>query len=205
MSGSYNRKDHLYQKAKSEGYRSRAAYKLKELQQKYRFIQPGFSVLDLGCWPGGWLQVAGELVTPSGVAAGVDLQPLEDLAQLQNESPAIKFVAGDARDAPVQQQLFAFAGGKFDVVLSDMSPKLSGISEVDRSAAVGLAELALAISKKCLKTGGVLVIKVFKGNETEEFYRKLLQPAFEKTVRVELDATRKTSNEFYLFARNFKG
>ena len=198
MAGNYNRKDHLYEKAKEEGYRSRASYKLKELNQKYSLIKQGFKILDLGCWPGGWLQVAGELMGNHGVAVGIDLVEME---KFPNEQ--IHGIMGDVRDDATIEKALALAGDKFDVVISDMSPKLSGIPEVDRTAAVGLNELALWVCGPTLKKGGNLVMKVFKGNETEVFV-KTLRPLFNKVVRSELDATRKTSNEFYLVALGYK-
>ena len=199
MSGNYNRKDHLYEKAKAEGFRSRAAYKLKELQQKFGIIRPGFKVLDLGCWPGGWLQVASQYVGGAGRVVGIDLVETEPLP-----SNRVSIIAGDARDEEVRERAFKEAGGDFDSIISDMSPKLTGISEVDRMAAVGLNELTLWMATQCLRPGGSTVMKVFKGNETEEFFRKELRPAFEKVVRCELDSSRKTSSEYYLVAFGFR-
>lgn len=199
MSGNYERKDHLYQRAKDEGYRSRAAYKLMELDKKYHLLRSGSKVLDLGCWPGGWLQVASRRIGKSGVAVGIDLVPVESL-DVEN----VRIICGDAREDTIIEQALSFAPQGFDVVLSDMSPKLSGIKEADRAGTVACAELALWAAGRLLRKGGNFVCKVFKGNETEEFIRAA-RPKFDKLTRSELDATRKTSNEFYVLGFGFHG
>ncbi len=199
MSGGYNRTDHLYRKAKEEGFRSRAAYKLIELNKRFKAIGPGSRVLDLGAWPGGWLQVAADLVGSSGVVVGIDLVAIEPLP-----FPQVRLITGDAADEDVQSQAFGIAGGKFQAVLSDMSPKLTGIKEADRAATIGCAELAFHIATKTLENDGTLIIKLFKSNEAEQFV-KMIRPMFNKVSRSELDATRKTSNEFYVVGSGFKG
>ncbi|NLF25246.1 MAG: RlmE family RNA methyltransferase [Deltaproteobacteria bacterium] len=198
MPGSYNRKDHFYNKAKSQGFRSRAYFKLEELSAKYKLFRTGFKVLDLGAWPGGWLQFAGKAVGPKGLVLGLDLVEIEAFAESH-----IKTLRGDACDPHVQQQAVALAGAKFDVVLSDMSPKLSGVREADSAAAVALAEAALSACRFCLKEDGALVIKLFKGVGTEEFVRGA-RSSFKKLAREELEASRKTSNEYYLVGRGFR-
>lgn len=199
MPGDYNRTDHFYQKAKAEGFRSRAAYKLLEIDKKYGLLKPGFRVLDLGCWPGGWLQAAAQRVTGSGVVVGIDLVEVEPFPD-----PQIKTITGDVRDEGSLNAATQFAGGIFDVVLSDMSPKLSGIRERDRAAALDCAELALDIAGLALRSDGSLVIKVFKSNEAEQFIRTS-RPLFKKVARLELDASRKTSTEFYFIGLGFTG
>lgn len=199
MSSKYNRKDHLYQRAKEQGYRSRAAYKLKELQAAHRLIPKGGTVLDVGAWPGGWCQVALECIGAqdslepakggAGEVWGIDLQELDPL-----DDPRCHLIRGDARDLEL---LLPREGMKFDAVISDMSPKLTGIREVDQAATVGCAELALWVAERYLKVGGSFVVKVFKGSETDLFVRSL-RPIFKKVVRSELDSTRGTSNEFYV-------
>lgn len=199
MCADYNRKDRLYERAKEEGYRSRAAYKLIELDKKHKILRPGVKVFDLGAWPGGWTQVASAAVGPKGVVVAIDLVPID---QLPAEN--VLLICGDARDDSHIQAALTHAGARFDVVVSDMSPKLTGIREADQAGTVGCAELALYVAGQVLKEGGDLVIKVFKGNDTEVFVRQL-RSAFSKVVRAELDSTRKTSNEFYLLGRGFKG
>lgn len=199
VSTSYNRTDHLYRKAKEEGYRSRAAYKLIELNQRFRLLRTGAAVLDLGASPGGWLQVAAEAVGPSGKVVGIDLVTIDPL-----EAPNVFLITGNASLPEVQSEAFKLAAGKFDVVLSDMSPKLTGIKEVDRNGALACADLAWDIATQTLVPEGALVIKVFKSDEAERFV-KTIRPRFNKLVRSELDATRKTSNEFYVVATGFRG
>jgi len=196
MSSGYNRKDHLYQKAKESGYRSRAAYKLKEIQTAYKIIQNGSSVLDVGAWPGGWVQVALEFIGPSGTVTGIDLQALEPF-----EDPRVRLIVGDARDLGA---LLPDPAMRFDVVISDMSPKLTGIKEADQAGTVACAELALYVAQQHLKKGGNFAVKVFKGGEVEGFV-KLARPMFNKLVRSELQSTRNTSNEFYVIGLGFKG
>ena len=198
MSGTYDRKDHFYKKAKEEGFASRAAYKLLELDKRFQLLKQGFRVIDLGAWPGGWLQVVSGKVGQNGMVIGIDLVPIDDFG-----IPNVKTITGDVGDEDKLLEAQLIAGGKFDLVLSDMSPKLSGIKEADRYAAVHCAELALFAAGKLLNKGGNLVIKVFKSNETEAFV-KTCRPLFNKVTRSELDSTRKTSNEFYLVCLGFK-
>jgi 23S rRNA (uridine2552-2'-O)-methyltransferase len=198
MAGTYNRKDSLYNRAKEQGFRSRAYFKLEELNRKYKLLKPGSRVLDLGAWPGGWLQYTEKTVGPNGVCVGIDLVEIEAFS-----SNYIKVLAGDVGDPGVLREALVLAGGKFDVVLSDMSPKLSGIREADNAAVLGLAELALASASDCLTAGGGLVIKVFKGGDTEAFVRRL-KPLFGRLAREELDSSRKTSNEFYVVGLGYR-
>jgi 23S rRNA (uridine2552-2'-O)-methyltransferase len=195
MSSEYNRKDHLYQKAKDEGYRSRAAYKLLEIQQSYKIIPQGAHVLDVGAWPGGWTQVALELVGPKGAVTAIDLQALDPI-----DDPRCSLIAGDARDL---EEILGHPEPCFDVVISDMSPKLTGIKEADQAGTVGCAELALYVAQQLLKKGGSFAVKVFKGGEVEGFV-KSARPMFNKLIRSELKSTRATSNEFYIIGLGFK-
>lgn len=197
MSSNYNRQDSYYKKAKAAGFRSRAYYKLDDIQKKYKLIKSGDRVLDLGAWPGGWMQCAAKHCGSQGLVCGIDLVPLDEF-----ERDNIHILTGDVRDEQIIQQACTIADGHYDVLLSDMSPKLSGIKEADRLAAVGLVELAFWVAGRVLKNGGSFVAKVFKSNEAEEFYRQV-RPSFEKLQRQQLDSTRKTSNEFYLVGTGF--
>ena len=191
----YNRKDHLYQKAKDEGYRSRAAYKLIEIQDAYKIIKNGDRVLDVGAWPGGWTQVALQFVGGSGNVTAIDLQPLDPI-----DDSRCSLIAGDARDL---DDILGLKEPSFDVVISDMSAKLTGIKEADQAAAVGCAELALYVAHQMLKNGGNFAVKVFKGGDVEGFV-KSTRPMFNKLVRSELKSSRNTSNEFYIIGLGFK-
>lgn len=145
------------------------------------------------------MEVSSQICGSGGLVVGIDLKEIEDFP-----SPNIKAIAGDVRDEEALAKALELSGGAYDVVLSDMAPKISGIREVDQAASRGCAELALWVAERMLSTGGTLVIKVFKGNETEEFV-KVARPMFNKLVRSELKSTRKTSSEFYLVGFGFKG
>jgi 23S rRNA (uridine2552-2'-O)-methyltransferase len=195
----YERQDKFYKQAKEEGFMSRAAYKLQELDKRFRLLRRGHKVLDLGAWPGGWLQVAGPVVGSSGVVVGIDLKEITDL-----KVPArFKSLVGDVADESVLGQAVEFAGGPFDLVLSDMSPKITGIRLVDEAALSNCYDAALGAAYKCLRQGGCLVVKAFKGNESHQFSMKLRE-IFNIVKRCELDSTRKSSNEFYIVCLNFK-
>lgn len=198
MAGQYNRKDRWYKEAKTHGFRSRAAYKLLELNKHHKFIKQGYSVLELGAWPGGWLQVAARLNAPTGVVVGIDLTQIEGMADGR-----IHVLTGDVRDSALIERACVAAGGSFDVVLSDLAPKLSGIREADEAQTIALAETALEVCKQALKPGGAFVVKLFKSNDSDTFVRSA-KAQFARAARCELDTTRKTSSEFYLVGSGFK-
>ena len=194
----YRRKDGFYARAKAAGYRSRAAYKLLELSRRYRLIRPGEHVVDLGAWPGGWLQVAAQCVGPSGTVVGVDTQPIERLA------PPVTTIAGDALDPAVQDRVRAACGGRVDVVLSDMAPKLSGIRDRDMARAHELAEAGLAIADRLLAPRGRLLLKLFTGPENDAVIAAARR-RFETVKLTSTEATRKGSAELYLIGIGFRG
>lgn len=198
MGSQYKRQDHLYLKAKQEGYQSRAAYKLIELQERFRLIPSNSKVLDLGAWPGGWSEVALEYIGSSGLIVGIDLVAVDSIGD-----PRFHFIHGDARDDAVLNQAAEISAGKYDAVISDMSPKLTGIKEADQMATVGCAELALFVSAALLKPGGNFVVKVFKGGDVESFI-KGARAQFDKVTRTELKSSRNSSNEFYVVGIGFK-
>ena len=196
---SYERKDHLYKKAKAEGFASRAAYKLQELQKKFHLLRPGIRVLDLGAWPGGWIQVALSEVGEQGRIVGIDLVELGGFGQSN-----VLLLSGDAADTELWARAREFAGGPFDLVLSDMAAKLTGIREADVMAALSCVEIAFAAAEDLLAPGGNLVMKVFPGNEVEQFLRGM-RKSFERVSRVGLDSTRRSSNETYVVGLHFLG
>jgi 23S rRNA (uridine2552-2'-O)-methyltransferase len=195
----YERKDALHQRAKREGYRSRAAYKLLELQKRTRLLRRGQCVVDLGAWPGGWLQVAAEIVGESGRIVGVDLATIEPLTAMQ-----VTIVHGDVTDPECIALVVETLGRKADVVLSDLAPKLTGIGPRDAAQSERLAEATRAFAAATLRTGGVLVMKHLGGREGEQA-RAELKPRFESVRQLGLDATRKGSSELYVVATGFRG
>jgi 23S rRNA (uridine2552-2'-O)-methyltransferase len=194
----YERKDAFYRKAKREGYRSRAAYKLLSLNRDFHLLKRGDRVVDLGSWPGGWVQVAAEVVGKEGKVVGIDLAPLDPLP-LQNTT----LLQGDATDPAQQEQIRAALDGKANVVLSDMAPKLSGIKEADQVRALTLYQAALSCALALLRPNGTLLVKVFAGSEQKAFLSQLRSVfATVKTTRSE--AARKGSAETYVLAAGKK-
>ncbi len=190
----YDRKDSYYRRAKQEGYRSRAAYKLLEVAERYKLIPRGARVLDLGCWPGGWLQVAAELAGPHGTVVGIDLKETDPV-------PSASIMTGDVTDPEVLVKLRAAApGGAYDVILSDLAPKLSGVRFSDEARAAELNQVALAVAETLLKTGGMLLMKTFMSGETEAMLRRARE-LFSSVRLTSVDASRKGSSEHYLIAR----
>lgn len=197
MSIPYDRKDHFYQKAKREGYRSRAAYKLIELDQKNRLFRSGMSVLDLGCAPGSWSQVAAEKIGAQGKVLGVDLNQVEPITNAT-------LIVGDITEQTTFDEIVRILNGKVDLVISDLSPSLSGIKFADALRAAGLVESAYYCASHCLRQGGDFVAKIFPGPDTDKLTKELRQ-SFNSVSREVLSSTRKTSKEFYLVAKGYKG
>lgn len=194
----YQRKDAYYRRAKSEGYRSRAAYKLMELNARHRFMRPGDRVLDLGAWPGGWTQVAAEGVGDKGKVVAVDLVALEALPQ-----PWVRLFCADLRDENVRRLIAEALGGKADLVLSDMAPKLTGIRDRDEAQAADLARLALDVARDLLRPGGKLLLKLFDNSETRELIAEIRE-SFTAVSSFRPEATRKGSAELYALATGFR-
>jgi 23S rRNA (uridine2552-2'-O)-methyltransferase len=196
----YDRKDHFHQRAKREGYRSRAAYKLLEIQQSQRLLKPGQRVIDLGCWPGGWLQVAAEAVGRKGRVVGVDLAAIDP--PLDNEN-VIAFCA-DLTQPTVVEELIERLGGSADVLLSDAAPKLSGIRAADQAREGALLEGVEALLGGLLRKGGTLLIKILEGPDAVLVDRRLRRE-FESAKTVKPSASRRGSSERYLLGRGYKG
>jgi 23S rRNA (uridine2552-2'-O)-methyltransferase len=194
----YDRKDALHQRAKREGYRSRAAYKLLELQKRGRVLRRGQVVVDLGAWPGGWLQVAAEVVGPSGRVVGIDLAQIDPLP-----APQIVVVRDDVTDPSCAIRLAELLGRKADVILSDLAPKLTGIGPRDAAQAATLAEATRSLATRLLGPGGTLVTKTLGGQEGE-LARAALKELFASVRQLGLDSTRKGSSELYLLATGFQ-
>ena len=200
----YNRKDHLYHQAKEEGYRSRAAYKLLELDKKFHLLKKSAKIIDLGCAPGSWLQVASAKVGSSGVVIGIDRLPVQPFIKesFANKGCRPVILQGDILDPQIQAKVIETAGGHVDVVLSDMSPDLSGVYFRDASDSAELVQMAFNIASDVLKAGGAIVTKIFPGTEADEIF-KAMQPHYAKLTRETLKSTRTTSKEIYFVG--FKG
>jgi len=188
----YNRKDYYYKKAKEEGKPSRAAYKIEQIQKRFRVINRGDIVIDLGCSPGGWLKEISKLIGPKGTVVGVDAEAIR--VEIPRNGA---FVLGDIMSADAIEQLCLRLTREADVVVSDMAPNLSGITFRDSYRSYELASRALEICRGILKEGGNFVVKVFPGRELDAFKRSLKQ-TFKKVETVVPPATRKTSSELYL-------
>ena len=196
----HERKDeHYYNKAKEEGYRSRASYKLKQIQDKFGIFDKAKYVLDLGAAPGGWLQVASEHVDEyEGMVLGVDLNPIEPL---YNEN--VVTMVGDVRDLEVQEDILNFFDGKADVILSDMAPDVIGEWDVDQFRQIHLARIALRLCDKLLKEDGWFVVKIFQGGEHTRYIHEV-KDMFEYVKNFKPAASRKQSAERYVVAHKLK-
>jgi 23S rRNA (uridine2552-2'-O)-methyltransferase len=194
----YTRKDAAYRAAKRSGFRSRAALKLVELDEKFRLFKPGAYVVDLGCWPGGWLQVAAERVGATGKVVGVDRERTDALGL-----PQVVIVTADAGDPAARQVVRETLGRNADVILSDMAPKLSGVKVADRERHLALVALANEWARELLATQGRVVVKLFSEVEGESM--RLLRGAFADVSLHRPPSTRKGSSEIYAVASGPRG
>jgi 23S rRNA (uridine2552-2'-O)-methyltransferase len=195
----YNPQDRYYKRAKQEGYRSRAAYKLLELQQRFRLIRPGDVVVDLGAAPGGWLQVAAKWAGQTGKVIGIDLQPIDAFGE-----PNIFVLQGDITRPEMARKIAELARGKVHCVLSDLSPRLSGIRDADTARCLELNRTALALAIALLRPGGSFLVKSFVSQELQTFTLEL-KKHFHSVQRTRPEATRQGSSEFYYLAKGFHG
>ena len=180
--------------AQQQGLRSRSAFKLIELQEKYNLIRPGMTVVDLGAAPGGWCQVARPLVGDAGRVIGLDILGMEPVA-------GVEFIKGDfTEDEPLRELESLLGGQKVDLVLSDMAPNMSGMAAMDQAKAMYLAELALEFVRDHLKQGGDYVVKLFQGTDFDGYVREV-RSMFEKVQVRKPKASRPRSREVYLLAR----
>lgn len=193
----YEPHDAYYKKAKQEGYRSRAAYKLLELHQRFRLMRPGDLVVDLGAAPGGWLQVAAKIVGRSGKVIGIDLQPMERFHE-----PNVIAVQGDITAGAVQKEIKDLLGGPAHCVLSDLAPRLSGIRDADTARCVELNRTALLVATELLRPGGILLTKSFVNTELQALTLEIKQ-YFRSVQRTRPEATRQASSEFYFCAKDY--
>ena len=186
--------DVYVRRAKQDGYRSRSAYKLLEILEKDKMVRPGMTVVDLGAAPGGWSQVLAPLVGMKGQVIALDILEMEPLR-------GVAVIRGDFSEQATLKLLEEQTGNRsIDLVVSDMSPNISGVGLVDRARSIHLAELALEFARDRLKPGGDLLVKVFQGAGLDEF-RKELSIAFGSVAVRKPKASRDRSSEFYLLAR----
>ena len=185
-------------KSQEDGYRSRASYKLIELDGKDKLFRPGQIVVDLGAAPGGWSQVAAERVGDTGVVIASDILPMNPIA-------GVDFVQGDFTEDEVFEALLKLLGDRrADVVISDMAPNMSGMAAVDIPKAMGLVELALDMAKRVLRPGGVFVAKVFQGEGFEALLADM-RGSFDTVVSRKPDSSRARSREIYQVCKGFRG
>ena len=190
--------DPYVKRAQREGYRARSAYKLLELDERDRLLRPGMTVVDLGAAPGGWSQVAAAAVGEKGRVVASDILSMDAIR-------GVEFIQGDFREEAVLAQILAAIGdAKADLVLSDMSPNLSGVAPADQAASIYLLELALDLAGRVLKPGGDLVGKLFQGVGSDEYLKQLRQVFTKVSIR-KPDSSRSRSREVYFVARGFKG
>ncbi|KPV64408.1 MAG: Ribosomal RNA large subunit methyltransferase E [Candidatus Bathyarchaeota archaeon BA2] len=192
------KREYYYQKAKEEEFRSRAAYKLLQAVEKHRFIRPGDVVADLGAAPGGWTQASLRIVGSKGFVLGVDLKRMEPIDQ-----PNVRTIIGDVTDSQTTQNIKEFLPRSADVVISDASPNVSGIWELDHARQIDLARHSLRVATSVLKPDGNFFVKVFQGDMLNDFVKEVKQHfGFVKLVKPK--ASRAKSAELYVLGVNFR-
>ena len=191
------KREYYYRKAKEEKYRSRAAYKLLQAEKKYHFMKPGYVVVDLGAAPGGWLQVSRELVGEKGFILGVDLKHIPPF-----DLPNVYTIVGDITDPQTTSEIKGVLPRSADVVISDVSPNISGIWELDHARQIDLARKSLQIAVSVLKPNGSFFVKVFQGDMLNEFLKEVKQHfIFVKLIKPK--ASRAKSSELYILGLDF--
>jgi 23S rRNA (uridine2552-2'-O)-methyltransferase len=189
--------DNYVKQAQQMGYRSRAVFKLLEIQEKDALIKPGMVVVDLGAAPGGWSQVARDLAGDDGMVFALDILPMDPI-------PGVHIIEGDFREqAPYDKLLDMLDGRQVDLVISDMAPNISGMAAVDQPRSMYLCELALEFARQTLKPGGDFLVKVFQGEGFDEFFVQMRR-SFTKVLTRKPQASRSKSREVYLLGKNFK-
>jgi len=192
------KKDPYYKKSKKEDYRSRASFKLSQLDKKYKIIKKGTAVVDLGASPGGWSQVALEKVGEEGLVLGVDLQKIKPFRE-EN----FYFIRGDFTKTEVQEKIVDIIDGKADTIISDASPQLSGIKDVDHLRSIDLANSVIDIADNILENDGNLLIKVFQGEEYKNLIESL-KKKFKILKTTKPASSRKKSSEMYVIGLKYK-
>ena len=191
-----SRRDQYRRLAKDQGYRARSAYKLLQMNRSYNIIKKGDKVVDLGCAPGGWLQVAMKEVGSSGKVIGVDLKPVTPVA-------GATILQGSIENPNVLSKIAEILGCKADVILSDMAPNVSGVWDIDHARQISLSTIALGFARQVLRVGGSSVFKIFEGEMLKEF-KSELQKSFGKVLLSKPSASRQESSELYIVCLDFK-
>jgi 23S rRNA (uridine2552-2'-O)-methyltransferase len=192
------KREYYYRKAKAEKLRSRASYKLLQAVKKYKFIKPGYVIVELGAAPGGWTQAALQLVEDSGFVLAVDQKPIKPF-----EVPNVRAITGDISDPNTIKNILEFLPRSADVVISDVSPNISGVWELDHARQIDLASQSLKIATHILRQGGNFFVKVFQGSTTKEFVDEAKRYfSFVKLVKPR--ASRSKSAELYVLGMNFR-
>lgn len=190
--------DPYVKQAQKDGYRSRSAYKLIELNERDRLLKPGMRVMDLGSAPGGWSQVAARSVGSKGRVLATDILPMDPISN-------VDFIQGDFTEDVVVEQIFEWLdGAKFDLIISDIAPNISGIDSADQAACMYFLELALDTVRKALKPGANFVAKMFQGEGSDAFLKELRKSFVKVSIRKPA-ASRPKSREVYIVARGFRG
>lgn len=190
--------DQYVQQAQRDGYRSRASYKLLEIQARDRLIKPGMSVIDLGSAPGGWCQVIADIVGMKGRVVAVDLLSMDPVA-------GVEFIQGDfTEDEILEQMLALFENSRVGLVVSDMAPNISGIKSADTTKSIYLAELGLDLCGQLLEPGGAFLVKVFQGEGFDQFLKDMKR-VFRKVSTRKPKASRPKSREIYLLGTGYRG
>ena len=192
------KRDYYYRKAKEEKYRSRAAYKLFQAIEKYHFIKNGDVIVDLGAAPGGWVQAARKIVGSRGFVLGVDLKPIEPFPQSN-----VRTIIGDINEQETLEQILTMIPKKADVVISDVSPNISGIWEVDHARQIDLAQQSLKIALETLRPLGNFFAKVFEGDLLSDFIKKMKRH-FEVVRIIKPMASRAKSSEMFVLGMRLK-
>jgi len=192
------KREYYYRKAKEEKFRSRASYKLLQAVKKHKFIKPGYVVVDLGAAPGGWTQAARKLVEESGFVLAVDLKQIEPL-----DASNVRTIIGDISEPKTIEDIHEFLSRSADVVISDVSPNVSGIWELDNARQIDLARQSLKIANSILRYGGNFFVKVFQGSSTNRFVDEVRQH-FRFVKLVKPRASRAKSAELYVLGMNYK-
>jgi 23S rRNA (uridine2552-2'-O)-methyltransferase len=192
------KKDHYYKKAKRQEYRSRAAYKLFQINNKFNIIKENNIIIDLGASPGGWSQVAAETVGESGKVIAVDIKPMKPIK-------GVDFIRGNALEQKTQVQIEdLLTYKKADAIVSDMSPNISGNYSLDHAKSIELAETTLVYADLFLKRGGNILVKVFDGDMSQSLFNRI-KIKFRLSKRHAPKASRKSSSEIYMIGKGFKG